>query len=93
MLIDSGAVEAGDVALVGARNLDAPEEEFIRKTGLHIGEAGIGRALAGTGNTYVAFDLDVLDPSCFAAQHRKGPAKAIVALVHRLTALMQVCGG
>ena len=29
MLIDGGAVSAEDVVLVGARNLDPPEEEFI----------------------------------------------------------------
>lgn len=63
MLIDSGAVEAGDVALVGARNLDPPEEEFIAASGVQIGEDGIGKALTGTGCTYVAFDADVLDPS------------------------------
>src|SRR6266550_9407630 len=40
MLIDSGAVQPGDVALVGASNLDPPEEEFIRASGLHIGEEG-----------------------------------------------------
>ncbi len=63
MLIDSGAVEAGDVALVGARNLDPPEEEFIRSSGLHVGEAGIPTALEGAGCTYVALDVDVLEPS------------------------------
>jgi arginase family enzyme len=63
MLLDSGAVEADDVALVGARNLDRPEEEFIRTSGLHIGEAGIPKALDGVGFTYVALDVDVLEPS------------------------------
>lgn len=63
MLLDSGAVEANDVALVGARNLDPPEEEFIRTSGLHIGEAGIPKALAGVGCAYVALDVDVLEPS------------------------------
>jgi arginase len=63
MLLDSGAVEADDVALVGARNLDPPEEEFIRTSGLHIGEAGIPKALDGVGCTYVALDVDVLEPS------------------------------
>lgn len=61
-LIDSGAVEAGDVALVGARNLDPPEEEFIRSHGVHVGEEGIARAIDGAGCTYVAFDVDVLEP-------------------------------
>jgi arginase len=63
MLIDSGAVEADDVALVGARNLDPPEEEFIRTTGVHVGEQGIAAALSAVGCAYVAFDVDVLDPS------------------------------
>src|SRR4249919_646853 len=33
MLIDGGAVDACDVALVGARNLDPPEVEFIATAG------------------------------------------------------------
>jgi len=63
MLIDSGAVEVADVALVGARNLDPPEEEFIRASGLHVGEQGIAQALEGAGCAYVAVDCDVLEPS------------------------------
>jgi len=63
MLIDSGAVGPADVVLVGARNLDPPEEEFIRASGLHMGEAGIGPALEGAGCTYVALDVDVLEPT------------------------------
>ncbi len=67
MLIDSGAVDAVDVALVGARNLDPSEEEFIRSSGLHIGEEGIRKALDGAGCTYVAIDCDVLEPSEISA--------------------------
>jgi arginase family enzyme len=63
MLLDSGAVEPTDVALVGARNLDPPEEEFIRTVDLHLGEEGIPGALDGAGCTYVALDCDVLEPS------------------------------
>lgn len=66
MLVDSGAVDAQDVALVGARNLDPPEEEFIRSSGLHVGEEGIAKALAGTGCTYLAFDVDALEPEAAA---------------------------
>lgn len=62
MLIDSGTVAPGDVALVGARNLDPPEEEFIAESGLHTGEEGIAAALEGVDAVYVAFDVDVLDP-------------------------------
>jgi arginase len=63
MLLDSGAVEADDVALVGARNLDPPEEQYIAAGGIHLGEEGIARALEGSNCTYVAFDMDVLEPS------------------------------
>jgi arginase family enzyme len=62
MLIDSGAVEATNVALVGARNLDPPEEEFIASSGVHQGREGIARALDGLDCVYVALDCDVFDP-------------------------------
>jgi arginase len=62
-LIESGAIDAQDVALVGARNLDPPEEEFIHSRGVHVGEDGIARALDGAACTYVAFDVDVLEPT------------------------------
>src|SRR5204862_6997109 len=63
MLLDSGAVDPSDVALVGARNLDPAEEEFIRASGLPSGEEGVAQALDGVGCTYVALDVDVLEPS------------------------------
>ena len=62
MLIDSGTVDPGDVVLVGARNLDPPEEEFIAASGLRTGERGVDDALVGIDAAYVAFDCDVLDP-------------------------------
>ena len=62
MLIDSGAVEPQDVALVGARNLDPPEREFIAATGLRTGVDQVTDALAGTEGTYVAFDADSVEP-------------------------------
>ena len=62
-LIDSGAVEADDVVLIGARSLDPPEEEFIGSHGIRLGEEGIGGALEGVSCAYVAFDADVLEPS------------------------------
>src|SRR5918912_1484699 len=41
MLIDSGAVDPQDVALVGARNLDPPEEEYVGSHGVQMGAEGV----------------------------------------------------
>ena len=37
MLIDSETVRPQDVVLIGARNLDPPEEAFIGESGIHLG--------------------------------------------------------
>lgn len=60
MLLDSEVIAAGDVALVGARNLDPPEVEYMTATGV---DDSLDRALAGVDGVYVALDLDVVDPS------------------------------
>ena len=59
MILDSGAVEPERTALIGARNLDAPEEEFLRDTPVRRDPFD---ALADTDCAYVAFDVDVLEP-------------------------------
>jgi arginase len=64
MLIDSDTVNAEDVALVGARSLDPPEEEFIVASGLRLGEERVADAIDGVDAVYVAFDCDVLEPDC-----------------------------
>jgi arginase family enzyme len=58
MLLDSGAVQPKDVALVGARNLDPPEEEFIAANGVGIGPDAVAGALDETVGAYVAVDFD-----------------------------------
>jgi arginase family enzyme len=63
MILDSGAVDPDDVALVGARNLDPPENEFIAKAGIHTGGDAVKRALDGVACVYVALDADVVEPS------------------------------
>jgi arginase len=60
MLLDDGVVAAEDVALVGARNLDPPEVEFMAQTGI---DDSLERALTGVDAVYVALDVDVLDPA------------------------------
>jgi arginase family enzyme len=63
MIVDSGAVAPRDVALVGARNLDPPEQEFLRMSGIQAGPDAIAAAIDGTTCTYVAVDGDVVEPS------------------------------
>jgi arginase family enzyme len=63
MLLDSGAVRVEDVALVGARNLDPPELEFVASVGLGVGAGCVEGALEGTDGVYVALDCDSLEPA------------------------------
>jgi arginase len=60
MLLDSGALQPEDLALVGTRNLDPPEEEFIAASGIGLGAEAVDGALADTVGTYVALDFDSL---------------------------------
>jgi arginase family enzyme len=60
MLIDHGAVDAQDVAVVGARNLDPPEVEFIAAAGIHDTPDAV---LDRVDCVYIALDCDVFEPS------------------------------
>jgi arginase len=62
MLIDSGAVDPVDVVLLGARNLDPPEREYVASVGLRTEPEGLGQALEATEGAYVAIDADALEP-------------------------------
>ena len=59
MAIDEGSVRTEDVALVGARDLDPPEEEYMEEHGI---DDDLERALGGAEAAYVALDVDVLEP-------------------------------
>jgi arginase len=59
MILDDGLVPPEDVALIGTRNLDPPEVEYMAATGI---DDSLERALAGVDHAYVALDVDVLDP-------------------------------
>ena len=67
MLLDSGAVEAEDVLLLGARNLDPPERQYIASTGLRTDPDELGAVLEGTAGVYVALDADALAPEGISA--------------------------
>ena len=62
MVLDAGSVRIEDTVLIGARNLDPPEEVFIRESGLATGVDAMDGALEGADAVYVAFDADVMDP-------------------------------
>ena len=64
MIIDSGAVAPADVAVVGARNLDPPEVEYIARVGIHDDPDAV---LDRVDCVYVALDCDVFEPSELAS--------------------------
>jgi arginase len=80
MLIDGGAIDPQDVALIGARNLDPPEVEFIAASGIHdTAEAVLDRVDC----VYVALDCDVFEPSELAV-FMPEPGGPTVAEVEKL---------
>lgn len=62
MLLDAGTVAPEHVALVWARNLDPPEQEFVDACGLRTGPEAVERATEDVGCVYVALDGDALRP-------------------------------
>jgi arginase len=65
MAIDEGSVRTDDVALVGARDLDPPEQQYVAEHGI---DDDLARALAAATAAYIALDVDVLEPGsvpCF----------------------------
>jgi arginase len=59
MAIDEGSVQTVHTALVGARDLDPPEREYLARHGI---DDDLARALDGATAAYVALDVDVLEP-------------------------------
>ena len=96
MLLDSGTVHPADVVLIGARNLDPPEVEFIAASGLRTGEGELGDALEGAGAVYVAFDVDVLDPDddvvCFMPEPSGYTVIEAAAVLRRIAGDSPVVG-
>jgi arginase family enzyme len=92
MAIDEGSVEPGDVALVGARDLDPPEEAYIARHGI---DADVARALGRADAAYVALDVDVLEPGsvpCFMPV-RGGPSSdEVVAILGVVAGLARLAG-
>ncbi len=95
MLLDSETVAPEDVALVGARDLDPPEEEYIARSGLRLDD-GVEAAIADAEAVYVALDLDVLRPNGAIAAFMPTPggptAEETVALLERIAEAKPIAG-
>ena len=92
MLLDDGVVAPEDVALVGARNLDPPEVEYLAECGV---DDSIERALRDAETVYVALDLDVLDPreaAPFMPEPGGPTADEVEATLRRLSERVTVAG-
>jgi arginase len=82
----TASLESSELTLVGCRDLDPPEAEYIRLRGIKLVEAGdAGEAdLAGRGEaTYIHLDLDVLDPAEYP--NVKCPAPGGIAIAEAAT--------
>ena len=62
MILDSGAVDADDAILLGSRNLDPPEREYVAAIGLRTDREELEATLERTAGAYVALDVDSLEP-------------------------------
>jgi arginase family enzyme len=80
MILDGGAADPHDVALIGARNLDPPEVEFIAAAEIH---ADVGPVLDRVDCVYVALDCDVFEPSELAV-YMPEPGGPSIADVEKL---------
>jgi arginase len=95
MVIDDGAVLPRNVALVGARNLDPPEVEFIEAAGVRTGADAIGQALEGADAVYVALDCDSFDPgelAVFMPEPDGLTLTEVEALLEDLSSRIRVAG-
>jgi Arginase family len=93
MVLDAGAVEPDDVALVGARALDPPEQEFLARSQLHRDE--LEPALAGVDAVYVALDADVLDRrevASFVPEPGGLSLAAVESVLRRVRRLADIAG-
>ena len=95
ILLDAGDVAVEDAALLGARNLDPPEDEFIERVGLSTAAAELDQVLDGVGGVYIALDCDVLDPTeiaCFMPEPDGPTVEEVFGLIERIAGRVPVVG-
>jgi arginase len=90
MAIESGAVAPEDVALVGARSLDPPEEEYLERAGVRRDDAAA--AVEGADSVYVALDGDVLRPGELSAFMPEPGGPALAEVERLLATIPRVAG-
>jgi arginase family enzyme len=81
--------------LVGARNLDPGEEEFIAASGLRTGPESLDAVLADADAAYVALDADSLDErevASFMPEPRGLRVEEVEGLFERVAATVAVAG-
>jgi arginase len=90
--IEEGSVDPAAVALVGARDLDPPEAEYVAEHGI---DADLDRATNGVDAVYVALDVDVLEPgwvSCFMPVEGGPDLDEVEAILRSVASLSRVAG-
>jgi arginase len=95
LILDGGAVRPEDVALVGARNLDPPEVEYLASSPLHTGPDAIEQALAGADAVYVALDADSAEPgelACFMPEPNGLRLEELGELLREVSGRARVAG-
>jgi arginase len=95
IVIDDGAVLPRNVALIGARNLDPPEVEFIESAGVQVGDGAVDRALEGADAVYVALDCDAFEPdevSVFMPEANGLRLADVESLLAELAARVRIAG-
>ena len=95
MLLDGGDIAVEDAALIGARNLDPPEDEFIERVGLATSPGQLDGVLDGVAGAYIALDCDVLDPSeiaCFMPEPDGPSVEDVFGLIGRVAGRVPVVG-
>jgi arginase len=92
MAIDEGSVDPANVALVGARDLDPPEAEYVAEQGI---DDDLGRAVDGVSAAYVALDVDVLEPGtvpCFMPVPGGPGVEEVEAILRSVASRVPVAG-
>jgi arginase len=103
-LVPAWPLDPARVVIVGARELDSPEESYVAAAGIRLFEPeastadAVVKAVADTGATrlYIHLDLDVFDPVEFAGLDSPVPfglgVGAVIEIIRALTSKFDLVG-